>query len=229
MIARLIEVRPIAPQVSHFLFEVPEVESFPFKTGQFVSMSREINGKKITRAYSTAGRPDGNRFELCLNLVENGHFSPFLFGMKVGDMVDFKGPVGQFVWREERRDSVMVATGTGIAPFRGMLHERVRQDPDHQYTLIFGVRYDHSLLYRDEFEALDREFPNFSFQPTVTRPEAGWDGRVGRVQPLVEAAVGDRTDIDVYICGLKEMVDSVRELLKAKGFDKKHIIFEKYD
>ena len=58
------------------------------KPGQFVSFEASLNGKAYTRAYSIASRPDGNRFELCLNLVHGGTFSPHLFAMKPGDSVE---------------------------------------------------------------------------------------------------------------------------------------------
>ena len=67
MLARLIETHDIAEQVRHFTFDVPEVSELVYEAGQFVSFTHEINGKKVTRAYSTASPPRGNRFELCLN------------------------------------------------------------------------------------------------------------------------------------------------------------------
>ena len=63
----------------------------------------------------------------------------------------------------------------------------------------------------------------------MTRPELSWQGRTGRVQQHLGEAIGDRRDIEVYICGLREMVDDVRARLKAMGFERKHIIYEKYD
>jgi len=71
--------------------------------------------------------------------------------------------------------------------------------------------------------------PNFRFVPTLTRPPESWTGRIGRVQPLLMEAVGETRDLTVYICGLKEMVDDVRGRLKELGFDRKQIVFEKYD
>ena len=92
MKARLIESHEIAHEVRHFTFDVPEVETLPYLPGQFMSLTREAGGKKITRAYSTASLADGNRFELCLNRVQDGLFSPFLFDLQPGDTVDMKGP-----------------------------------------------------------------------------------------------------------------------------------------
>src|SRR4051794_26302461 len=180
MQARLIESRLIAPQVRHFVFEVPDVDQLVYPAGQFVSLTRDVNGKKITRAYSTASPAGGNTFELCLNLVEEGVFSPFLFGLQPGDTVEMQGPLGYFVWKKPVSDSILVATGTGIAPFRGMVLEYLRGGGDREITLIFGVRYEESLFYRDEFQALESEYSNFHFWPTLTRPGENWRGRTGR-------------------------------------------------
>jgi CDP-4-dehydro-6-deoxyglucose reductase len=90
------------------------------------------------------------------------------------------------------------------------------------------------MLYRDEFEQLQQTYPEFRFLPTVTRPTGSWTGRTGRVQSHLDEALALRSndeipEIDVYICGLKEMVDDVRAELKKRGFDRKQIIYEKYD
>jgi len=227
--ARLLESREIAPDVRHFVFEVPDVPQISFLPGQWVSFEEIIDGEPITRAYSIASPPDGNRFELCLNRVESGHLSPYLFQMQPGESLEMRGPYGSFVWRAPANDSVLVATGTGIAPFRGMLQARLGADGSHKIKLLFGVRYERGLLYRAEFEELERSHANFRFWPTLTRPEPSWKGRTGRVQQHLADAIGDRRDIDVYICGLREMVDDVRARLKAMGFERRNIIYEKYD
>ena len=229
MKATLVEVREIAPLVRHFVFEVPEVREFYFVPGQFVSLTHHIAGKEITRPYSIASKPDGNRFDLCLNLVEDGSFSPWLFSLKEGDEIETTAPLGFFVLRNPQRNAVFVATGTGIAPLRSMLEAWLGQDDPRQFTLLFGVRYEHGLLYRDEFEELARKHPNFRFWPVLSRPSSSWSGRTGHVQEHLPEALEDRRDIDVYICGLKAMVDDVRALLKGMGFDRKQIIYEKYD
>lgn len=227
--ARLVESRELAPDIRHFVFETPEVERFEFAPGQFVSLTETFNGKTITRAYSIAGAPALNRFELCLNRVQGGRLSPHLFEMRPGDAISMRGPLGTFVWRQPVGPSILVATGTGIAPFRGMVHEELANGGDAPITLIEGARYEHGLLYRDEFEELSERHSRFRFRPTVTRPSETWAGRTGRVQPHLAEALGDSTSFHVYICGLKEMVDDVRTLLKERGFDRKQIVYEKYD
>ena len=95
--------------------------------------------------------------------------------------------------------------------------------------MLFGVRHEQSIYYRDDFETLRKQHPNFRFWPTLSRADESWSGRTGHVQVHLLEAIGERRDLDVYICGLKAMVDDVRAILKAMGFDRKQIIFEKYD
>jgi CDP-4-dehydro-6-deoxyglucose reductase len=229
MTARLVEFREIAPDVRHFVFDVPDAEKVAFVPGQWYSITADIQGEPVTRAYSIASPPDGNRFALCLNRVPEGLFSPHLFDLRPGDPIDVKGPYGSFIFRRPVSDSILVATGTGIAPFRSMLQARLPVDREHEFTLIFGVRHEYGLLYRDEFEALALTYPNFHFRPTLTQPPEGWTGRTGRVQAHVLEAAASRRDLDVYICGLKAMVYDVRDKLRDLGFDRKQIIYEKYD
>jgi CDP-4-dehydro-6-deoxyglucose reductase, E3 len=229
MEARLLESREIAPAVRHFEFEALGVERLEFAPGQFTSFTEMIGGKEITRAYSMASAPSGtNRFELCLNRVEPGHLSPRLFAMQPGDRIEMRQPLGMFVLRQPPRDSIFIGTGTGIAPFRAMLQAHLNAS-SAAFTLLFGVRYESHLLYRTEFEAMALEYSHFRFWPTLSRADATWSGRQGHVQAHLTEAIRERRDLDVYLCGLKEMVDDVRAVLKGLGFERKQIFYEKYD
>lgn len=229
MKATILEFHDIAPEVRHFVFEVPEVAELHFKPGQFVSFKETLGDKKITRPYSIVSLPDGNRFELCLNLVHQGVFTPHLFTLKPGDSIETSSPLGFFTVRDLAKEAVFVATGTGIAPFRSMAPDYLSHPHSKQLTLLFGVRHEDTIYYRNDFDAWARRYSNFRFWPTLSRAEPSWTGRTGHVQAHLLEAIGDRRDLDVYICGLKAMVDDVRAILKELGFDRKQIIFEKYD
>jgi CDP-4-dehydro-6-deoxyglucose reductase len=227
--AKLIAQRDLAPEVRHFVFEAAQAGRVQFAPGQFVSVTERIEGKDITRAYSIASPPDGKRIELCLNRVADGLVSPHLFDLRPGDSVRVSEPLGHFVPRNPLGDSVFVATGTGIAPIRSMLHHVLRAGAGKHLTLLFGARYTTGLLYRQEFERLALDHPNFLFLPTLSRPDSAWRGRRGHVQTHLDEALSGSRDVDVYICGLKAMVDDVRAGLKRRGFHRQRIIYEKYD
>jgi ferredoxin-NADP reductase len=226
--AYLVGAQEIAPNTVHFEFEAVDWNA-AFVPGQFLSLTQTIGEDEITRAYSIASPPDGRRFALCANLVPGGHFSPFLFGMKPGDQIDFKGPYGAFILRRPVSDSILVATGTGIAPFRSMLLAKLAEHAERQFTLVFGVRHEEGLLYHEEWVRMAREFTNFRYLPTLTRPSDSWTGLTARVHVHALEVLGGRRDIDIYICGLREMVDELRSRLKELGVDRKRVIYEKYD
>jgi len=233
--ARLTRSVLLSPQAKHLEFTVEGLDEFRFTPGQFVSIKQpKPDGKEHTRAYSLASAPRANpTFDLCLNRVGSGFLSNWLCDLEEGASVHFHGPHGLFTLREPRKDAVFIATGTGIAPIRGMLQwlfEQPERNHGSEYWLFFGTRYEHSIYYRDEFELIQRENPNFHYVPTLSRGGDLWSGRRGYVQDHVREVVAGRTDMQAYICGLHQMVDANRKLLKEElGWDRKQIVFERYD
>ena len=90
--------------------------------------------------------------------------------------------------------------------------------------LLFGARHLSGLHYWDDLKNLPLDV-----RPTLTRPESGWKGRTGWVQQHLDEAIGGKRDWQIYICGLRAMVDDVRARLKAMGFDRRQIAYEKFD
>jgi ferredoxin-NADP reductase len=246
---RLTRSVTLSELTKHLEFEVQDIARFGFVPGQWLSFkTNKPDGEEIIRAYSIASPPDdNNKFALCLNRVQDGFMSNFLCDMKEGDEIRCQGPFGDFILRPPMRDTIFVATGTGIAPFRSMLHWLLSSFPDSdgrgrpssidvqarhqgkQLYLIFGNRSEKDIYYHDEFQRLARAHANFHYMPTLSRGDAGWQGLRGYVQEHVPAIVQNRTDMHAYICGLDKMVKANRDLLKSLGWDRKSILYEKYD
>jgi ferredoxin-NADP reductase len=244
--ARLVRSRFLSEFTKHLEFEVQGQATFGFVPGQWLSVNAAApDGEEMTRAYSIASPPSRNgSFAFCLNRVEEGFMSNHLCDLPEGSEITFQGPFGDFVLRPPLRDTIFIATGTGIAPFRSMLHallaSRIGPDPiaqsepdpvtrAHQFWLVFGARTEQDLYYRDEFERLAAEHPNFHFLPTLSRAANNWQGLRGYVQEHIVEIVGTRSDMQAYICGLDKMVKANRELLKSLGWDRRSIRYEKYD
>jgi ferredoxin-NADP reductase len=229
-------------QCKHFEFEVEHdsLPAFDFAPGQFLSLLAKNGDKQMTRAYSIASGPRGNKqFELCLNRVEGGFFSNYLCDLEHGNIVHFHGPHGHFVLRDPLRDSLFIATGTGIAPMRGFVEwlfpeNAPARNQGRQIYLIYGTRYPTELYYRDFFDQVAIAHPDFHYLTTLSRPAEGWTGASGYVQDQVQRILEARPDqgkdsMDAYICGLNLMVSANRKLLADFGWDKKQIVFERYD
>lgn len=227
--ATLLESYLCAPHTKHFRFRVEGGRPFWFQPGQHVSLVRSFNGEEQARPYSIASPPrEDNSLEFCLNLIEPGLFSGYLFGLQAGERVRFDGPFGSFLLRPDPRDSLFVATGTGIAPIRSMLHHLFGGSACRRVWLLFGVRNEHGILYREEFEQLAGQHPNFRFVPTLSRPGEQWPGATGYVQEHIPHLLDGETRIYAYVCGLNAMVNEVSELLEQIGVARDSIIYEKY-
>jgi ferredoxin-NADP reductase len=233
--ARLTRSVLLSNQTKHLEFTVVDVPEFAFTPGQFVSIQQpKPEGKVHTRAYSLASAPRAAAsFDLCLNRIESGFLSNWLCDLEEGATVNFHGPHGMFTLRQPHQDSIFIATGTGVAPIRGMVHWLFDQPDRHQgrqYWLVYGTRHEQGLYYRDEFLAIERAHSNFHYLPTLSRGGDEWQGVRGYVQDHVREIVGLRHDMQAYICGLHLMVDANRKLLKEDlGWDRKQIVFERYD
>jgi ferredoxin-NADP reductase len=225
----------LSPQTKHLELRIRGADEFRFTPGQFVSIRQpKLDGKVHTRAYSIASAPrPGASFDLCLNRVEDGFLSNWLCDLEVGASVQFHGPHGLFTLREPKQDAVFIATGTGIAPIRSIiqwLFEPPDRNRSREYWLVFGTRREESIYYREEFQRIEKENRNFHYVPTLSRGGDDWEGRRGYVQDHVRGIVAGRPDMQAYICGLHPMVDANRKLLlEEMGWDRKRVIFERYD
>jgi len=178
--------------------------------------------------------------------VEEGFFSNLLCDLEVGQSVEFHGSHGLFLLRAPLTDSIFIATGTGIAPMRGFVEYLFPESGEdrsqgRKIWLVYGTRYQSELYYEDYFERVAASRPNFFYHKTLSRSHEAWEGARGYVQELVEQIArehasqsvppidGAAYNIHAYICGLNEMVSANRDCLKALGWERKQIIFERYD
>lgn len=230
--ATVVKIEDETADTKRFWFKVPDLDRFDFEPGQFVTLDLPIHEKpnKRWRSYSIASWPDGtNVFELIIVLDQKGAGTPYLFNeVKVGDEIPFRGPQGVFTLKQPlNEDLLLICTGTGIAPFRSMIHHiRNQQIPYKNIYLIFGCRTRGTLLYHNELKELAQNFPNFYYLPTLSREE--WDGKCGYVHPLYEEICAKRQPAKFYICGWRGMLDEARKRILDMGYDKSNIHLEIY-
>ena len=232
--ARIVEVRNLSPSVRSLALELLEpAAGLPaFQAGQWLHLHVQApDGSREKRAYSIASGPGASPIELAVTYVSDGVVSPVLHALAVGDELACDGPYGFFTRQAERAEpALFVATGTGLAPLRSMLFE-ILQTPAHPpITLLFGVRSQADILWREQLEAWAARDPGFRLEVSLSRPEAGWQGRTGYVQSHVAELAGALGEPHVFVCGLSPMVNAVRALCKGElGYDRKRIHSERYD
>jgi ferredoxin-NADP reductase len=228
----VIAIEEEAELTRRFRIRIPELERFDFTPGQFVTLDLPISDKpaRRMRSYSIASWPDGtNSFELLISLQKEGIGTPYLFDeVNVGSTLTLRGPQGSFILPDPLdRDLFLVCTGTGIAPFRSMVHHIARHKVPHQAIhLIFGARHRRNLLYHEEMKAMERLVPDFHFHPVLSREK--WEGREGYVHPVYEELANGKQPAYFYLCGWKNMIDEAKHRIQDLGYDRTAIHQEIY-
>lgn len=215
-----------------FFIELPKEPVFDFKAGQFVTLDLPIHEQKNKRwrSYSIASAPDGtNVIELLIVLLEGGAGTTYIFNeIREGSEFTVRGPHGHFLLpAEPDHDIFLVCTGTGIAPFRSMMHYLKAHPAGYKdIHLIFGCRTQNDLLYADEMNALSNELPYFHYHPTLSRES--WDGRTGYVHAIYEELCQAKQPAQFMLCGWRAMIDEARQRITDLGYDKKQVHLELY-
>jgi ferredoxin--NADP+ reductase len=220
---------------------VPDLLPFVFQAGQYTVLG--IKGtaddpeKLVRRAYSIASSSRAEEFiEFYLALVPSGELTPKLFNLRAGDRL-FMGTkaTGMFTFARVPRDKhvILVATGTGLAPYMSMLRSEVECGGAQKVVVLHGARYSWDLAYRTELMARSGKCPNLSYLPVVAKGEDDptWRGLTGFLQDVLFSGEVERhADIPldperthVFLCGNPLMVDAAKARLVAeRGYAPDH-------
>jgi ferredoxin--NADP+ reductase len=233
--------------VRHLVFDIQDTDYW-YLDGQSAGILPPGNddaGKPHKlRLYSIASPAvgdDGNgkTFSLCVKRLiyedpdtgeeKRGVCSNYLCDLKVGDVTDVTGPTGKNFLLPEVPDAnmIMVATGTGIAPFRGFLYSRYNQRPNDkgETWLFFGAPYRSDYLYADELKSFSQH-DNYHLVTAFSREEQTPDGRKMYVQDrlyehrqvLFDLLLQPNTYF--YICGLRGMEKGILEALNTAATER---------
>ncbi len=238
---RLAQSRMLAPSVRHLAFARTDGEAFAFVPGQFLQIHfTHADGKPTKRSYSVAtvaarhGEPV-RLIEIAVSFVPGGAASDLFAHLDEGGTVEASGPYGRFVLGEgdTNRRYLLIATGTGVTPYRAMLPQLAAQARrrDLEVVLVYGARSEVELLYGEEFEAFAAAQPGFRFIPCFSRGARARPGphdHLGYVQTALPLLRPDAAGDIVYLCGNPNMVDQSFEVLKQAGLPVPHIRREKY-
>jgi ferredoxin-NADP reductase len=247
---KVIDIKNETANTRRYFIQVEELEKFDFKPGQFVTLDLPIHEKpnKRWRSYSIASWPDGsNVFELVIVLLEGGLGTTYLFNeVQVGSLLTYRGAQGVFTLPEViDKDIFFICTGTGIAPFRSMIHYiNMHNIPHQDIHLVFGCRKFGDALYAAELKDLMRKEPRFFFHTCYSRElEENREHlvRIGYVHQVFEEICRENCKQDpdnaelkivhpasFYLCGWKNMIDEAKQRIVALGYDKKAIHQEIY-
>jgi ferredoxin-NADP reductase len=240
---KVIRIENETATTRRFWIETPGMNSFDFKPGQFVTLDLPVHEKanKRWRSYSIASWPDGtNVFELVIVYLEGGAGTSYLFKeVGVGSELTLRGPQGVFVLPDPiQSDLFFICTGTGIAPFRSMIHHIHNHNIPHKdIYLIFGCRKFPDSLYGAEMRSMEEKLPDFYYIPTFSREvESNVNHlvRLGYVHAVYEEicrkkiADGNSVTAKFFLCGWRNMIDEAKQRIQQLGYERKSIHQELY-
>ena len=227
----------LTPNVRHLALETADGQPLEFIPGQFISIHFDWEGKPLRRSYSIASIPGQSTLvEFAVSYVENGAASQYLFALEPGDMIQASGPFGRLVLKEEQPERyILVATGTGVTPYRAMLPEiakRSQENPQQTYTVLLGVQKRQDALYIEDFIKFAEQHPQFQFYVHYSREPASTNlqpyEKTGYVQTAFkELNINPEADL-IYLCGNPNMIDDAVLLTKEAGFPIQKVRREKY-
>lgn len=239
--AHLIEKRQMSPDVFMFKFQLPEGQNVEFIPGQYLILFVPQGQTKARRLFSinTPPKKDGT-FELLVKIIPGGVASEYLAKLTKEEEVSFQGPAGMFQLRPRDKQIVFMATGTGLAPIRSILLSMTTNQNKAVY-LFWGLRTSQGAYYVDEFEALKKQIPGFSYTLCFSRDELFETipqeqksaCMTGRVPDAMEKLAQNKSlaidnTFDYYLCGGRDAVETFRQYLYGKGIEKENVFFEKF-
>jgi len=202
------------------------------------------NGEPCFRAYSMANHPaEGNMVMLNVRIatpppnmtVPPGVASSYIFSLKPGDKVWISGPYGEFFIKDTEREMVYIGGGAGMAPLRShvfdLFHTRKTK---RKVSYWYGARSLREMFYEEEFRAIEKVHPNFSFHVALSepQPEDRWKGPTGFIHTVVLQNYlnkhPDPTEIEYYLCGPPPMIAAVQKMLYDLGVEKDMIAFDEF-
>ena len=208
-----------------------------FRPGQYVSLGIPTPERLIQRPYSIVSWDQpSHRLELFIRRAPGGALTTLLWDLGIGARVKVGNPKGVFVLDPtDRRQRLLIGTGTGLAPLLAMLDELYNCDDQVPTVLIHGVAYQDEAVYQNRVSAWQEGGLPVDYLPTVSRPDdprnAGWRGQVGRADSVLARVLGQWPETRngvAYMCGNPEMIESCSAVLSQAGFTAADIRSEKF-
>ncbi|MBN2009947.1 2Fe-2S iron-sulfur cluster binding domain-containing protein [candidate division KSB1 bacterium] len=230
-------IRDLTYDIKLVRFELDDPNEISFKPGQYIQVYTEPYGdvkESISRAYSIASpHTEKSYIDLMIRLVPDGICTTWVHQhVSEQQRVKLVGPMGDFYVRDGDGEMIMIAGGSGMAPFVPILHDMKNRGVKRKVTYFFGAVSKRDLFYIDEMKALEQELADFTFVPALSEPapDDNWDGETGLItQPLANyIRERDMSNAHAYLCGSPGMIHACIIILNKYGITEDRIFFDPF-
>lgn len=235
------EVRRETADCVSIALEVPDAlrPHFQYKSGQYLTLKKDIGGEDIRRSYSLCSSPFENEWRVAVKQVEGGVFSTFAnTRLKKGDVLEAMAPLGHFTLPEAistGQHFVFFAAGSGITPVFSLIKTLLHQHPHTTCTLVYGNRNAAGVIFRESIEGLKNKYlERFQIFHILSRERMDNDLGNGRIDAdKVHLFFGKIPDVykgdEFYICGPLDMIESARSVLQERQVAPQCVHFELFN
>lgn len=209
------------------------------------------NPEPTFRAYSMANHPaEGNIVMLNIRIatppwdrannrfkeVNPGVCSSYIFSRKPGDKVTISGPFGEFFLKNNDNEMMFIGGGAGMAPMRSHLFHlfHTMKEARRKVSFWYGARSTREVFYKEQFEEIEKNFPNFSFTLALSepKPEDHWTGPTGFIHQVIYDDYLSKheqpEEVDYYLCGPPLMNSAVQKMLYDLGVPDENILYDDF-
>ena len=238
---KVAEIVAETAEANSIRFEIPPElrNDFAFKAGQHLTLRATIDGEEVRRNYSLCTAPAEADWMVTVKRIGGGLFSNWVGDrLKPGDVVDVMVPHGSFTTEfgsANRRHLVGIAGGSGITPVVSLIKTLLREEPESQFTLLYGNRDSSSIIFLEKLADLkDRYLGRLSLHHFLAEEEGDIDlfnGMLDRTRcdEAITALIGDPASVDAwFICGPGPMMDAAEGALLDRNVDKERIHIERF-
>jgi ring-1,2-phenylacetyl-CoA epoxidase subunit PaaE len=235
---RVKDIRRETADAVSIAFDVPETlkTDYAFKQGQYLTIRKEINGEELRRNYSVCVSPLSGELRVAIKQVPGGRFSTFANeNLKVGDTLDVMTPMGKFyteVKKEQQKNYVGFAGGSGITPVISILRTVLEVEPESSFTLFYANRGFESIIFNEEIEAMKNKYMNRFIVHHIFSEEQ-LEGELfngfitsERVQQYARFFFDARQVDEYFICGPEPMMLAIQDGLRKLQVEDKKIHLE---
>ena len=225
--ATIAAIRHLSGSTLSLTLQGDALANLSFLPGQYANLT--VPGTDAHRAYSFSSMPHDGSVSFLLRNVPGGLMSTYLSRRaSVGDRIELAGPLGSFYLRDVKRPVLMLAGGTGLAPFLAMLDKLVADgDTSQPLHLVYGVNTDADLVEVDKLAAFTRALPTLTYTLVVVAADSAQPNKGYVTDHLAPAQLYDG-NVDVYLCGPPPMVEAVSQHLRTCGITPAGFYYEKF-
>ena len=219
-------------------FENLNEKNLPFKAGQYVTVTKYLNGEAVTRCYSIFESPSAGKLSIGVKWVKNGLLSSYLNNeLAVGDELTVAGPFGHFIYdpvtAKTSKLLTLIAGGSGITPILSIAKTALAMNSEGEVHLIYANRSIIDVMFLRQINELSFEYPErFSITYIYQKNHTGWNGETGYLneEKLINmlAIHSEPEDAQYYICGPDIMKNIVVSTLQNLNIRSEHIFIEEF-